>query len=52
MPVAIGRLAIVVTLLAWASYILVTVLSQFVNRGFQGMRFTSETATYVVIMSL
>lgn len=49
--ITFGRLAIVVTLLAWLSYLLLTVISQFVNRGFQGMRFTSETATYVVIMS-
>ncbi len=49
--ITLGRLAIVLTLLAWAAYILVTVISQFVNRGFQGMRFTSETVIYVVIMS-
>lgn len=49
--ITLGRLGIVVTLLAWAAYILVTVLSQFINRGFQGMRFTSETVGYVMIMS-
>jgi cellulose synthase/poly-beta-1,6-N-acetylglucosamine synthase-like glycosyltransferase len=49
--VTLGRLGIVCTVLAWAGYILVTVLSQFVNRGFQGMRFTSETTGYVCIMS-
>jgi cellulose synthase/poly-beta-1,6-N-acetylglucosamine synthase-like glycosyltransferase len=49
--ITFGRLALVITILAWAAYILATVLSQFVNRGFQGMRFTSETALYVVIMS-
>jgi cellulose synthase (UDP-forming) len=49
--ITLGRLGIVFTLLAWAGYLLVTVLSQFVNRGFQGMRFTSETVGYVVIMS-
>jgi cellulose synthase (UDP-forming) len=42
----------VVTLLAWLAYITVTVISQFVNRGFQGMRFTSESIAYVVIMTL
>ncbi|GAA0449759.1 glycosyl transferase [Paractinoplanes deccanensis] len=50
--ITMGRLGIVVTLLAWAAYIVVTVISQFVNRGFQGMRFTSETVVYVAIMSL
>ena len=49
--ITLGRLGIVFTLLAWAAYILVTVISQFINRGFQGMRFTSETVIYVVIMS-
>jgi cellulose synthase (UDP-forming) len=49
--ITLGRLGIVITLLAWATYILVTVISQFVNLGFQGMRFTSETVGYVVIMS-
>jgi cellulose synthase/poly-beta-1,6-N-acetylglucosamine synthase-like glycosyltransferase len=49
--ITLGRLGIVLTVLAWAGYIVVTVLSQFVNRGFQGMRFTSETVIYVAIMS-
>ena len=50
--ITLGRLGIVLTVLAWAGYIVVTVISQFVNRGFQGMRFTSEALIYVVIMSL
>ncbi len=50
--ITLGRLGIVCTVLAWAGYITVTVISQFVNRGFQGMRFTSETIVYVAIMSL
>jgi cellulose synthase (UDP-forming) len=49
--ITLGRLGIVFTGLAWLTYILVTVISEFVNRGFQGMRFTSETVGYVVIMS-
>jgi cellulose synthase/poly-beta-1,6-N-acetylglucosamine synthase-like glycosyltransferase len=49
--ITLGRLGMVVTVLAWLAYFLVTVLSQLVNKGFQGMRFTSETAGYVVIMS-
>jgi cellulose synthase/poly-beta-1,6-N-acetylglucosamine synthase-like glycosyltransferase len=50
--ITLGRLGIVFTVLAWAGYIVVTVVSQFVNRGLGGMRFTSETVVYVVIMSL
>jgi cellulose synthase (UDP-forming) len=49
--ITLGRLGMVVTLLAWAAYILVTVISQLVNSGFQGMRFTSESVAYVLIMS-
>ena len=49
--ITLGRLGIVVTILAWFVYITVTIISQFVNRGFQGMQFTSETAGYVVIVS-
>jgi cellulose synthase/poly-beta-1,6-N-acetylglucosamine synthase-like glycosyltransferase len=47
----LGRLGIVVTLLAWLAYFTVTVLSQLVNKGFQGMRYTSEATLYVIIMS-
>ncbi|WP_203778875.1 glycosyltransferase family 2 protein [Paractinoplanes rishiriensis] len=50
--ITLGRLGIVLTVLAWAGYLVVTVISQFVNRGFGGMRFTSETLVYVAIMSL
>ncbi|HEV7206090.1 MAG TPA: glycosyltransferase family 2 protein [Jatrophihabitans sp.] len=49
--ITFGRLGIVVTLLAWLAYLTVTIVSQFVNRGFQGMQFTSETLGYVVIVS-
>lgn len=49
--IALGRLGIVLTVASWLAYLVVTVLSQFVNRGFQGMRYTSETAGYVVIVS-
>jgi cellulose synthase/poly-beta-1,6-N-acetylglucosamine synthase-like glycosyltransferase len=49
--ITLGRLGIVVTVLAWLAYITTTILSQLVNKGFQGMQFTSETTVYVVIMS-
>ncbi len=49
--ITLGRLGIVVTVLAWLVYITVTVVSQLVNHGFQGMQYTSETLIYVVIMS-
>jgi len=49
--ITLGRLGIVVTILAWLAYLTVTILSQFVNQGFQGMRFASETTGYVLIVS-
>jgi cellulose synthase (UDP-forming) len=49
--ITLGRVGMVVTLIAWAAYLLVTVISQFVNQGFQGMQFTSEAVVYVVTMS-
>jgi cellulose synthase/poly-beta-1,6-N-acetylglucosamine synthase-like glycosyltransferase len=49
--ITLGRLGIVVTALAWLAYITATVLSQLVNKGFQGMQFTSQAIVHVVIMS-
>jgi len=50
--IALGRVGIVATVLAWVAYIVSTVITRFVNRGFDGMRLTSETAGYVAITSL
>jgi cellulose synthase (UDP-forming) len=50
--IAFGRVGIVTTVLAWAAYLISTVITHFVNRGFDGMRLTSETAGYVAITSL
>ncbi|MGH8962357.1 MAG: glycosyltransferase family 2 protein [Jatrophihabitantaceae bacterium] len=49
--ITLGRLGIVVTILAWAAYLTATIVSQLVNRGLQGMRFISEGTGYVVIVS-
>jgi cellulose synthase/poly-beta-1,6-N-acetylglucosamine synthase-like glycosyltransferase len=49
--ITLGRLGIVVTIVAWAAYLTVTIVSQLVNRGLQGMRFISEGTGYVVIVS-
>ena len=32
--ITLGRLGMVVTIAAWAAYIVITILSQLVNRGF------------------
>jgi cellulose synthase (UDP-forming) len=50
--ITLGRVGMVVTLLSWSAYIVVIILSQFVNQGFQGMRFTSEALAYVLTMTL
>ncbi len=50
--ITLGRVGIVITLLAWSAYIVVIILSQFVNQGFQGMQFTSEAIAYVLTMTL
>lgn len=47
-----SRLAIIVTFLAWLGYTIGTVLREFVNHGSQGMRFTSEAVSYLVVVSL
>ncbi|WP_375480689.1 glycosyltransferase family 2 protein [uncultured Jatrophihabitans sp.] len=49
--ITLGRLGIVVTIAAWAAYLVATIVTQLVNRGFQGMQFISETVGYVVIVS-
>ena len=49
--VTVGRLGIVVTVAAWLAYLIVTIVSQLVDHGVQGMTFISETVGYVVIVS-
>jgi cellulose synthase/poly-beta-1,6-N-acetylglucosamine synthase-like glycosyltransferase len=47
----LGRVSIVVTVLAWAAYVVSTVIRQYVDHGVQGMRFVSETASYVLVVT-
>jgi cellulose synthase/poly-beta-1,6-N-acetylglucosamine synthase-like glycosyltransferase len=47
-----SRLALVVTVAAWIAYVVTTIIRQFVNNGAQGMRFTSEAVSYLVVVTL
>ena len=42
----------IVTFFAWLGYVVGTVLREFINHGSQGMRFASEAASYLVIVTL
>jgi cellulose synthase/poly-beta-1,6-N-acetylglucosamine synthase-like glycosyltransferase len=48
---ALGRLAIIATILAWGAYVVWTVLRQFLDHGAQSFRFTMEATSYVVVVS-
>ena len=49
--ITLGRLGMVVTMFAWGAYITVTIVSQLVNHGFQGMAYLTESGGYVLIVS-
>ncbi len=46
-----GRLAILVTIVAWFGYLIYTVMRQFLNNGTEGFRFTTEAISYVVVLT-
>ncbi len=50
--IALGRLAMIVTVAAWLGYLVTIIISEFVTYGTQGMRFLSEAVSYLVIMTL
>lgn len=50
--VALSRLAIVITVVAWFSYVLTTVLREFINNGAQNFRFTMEAISYVLVVTM
>lgn len=47
----LGGLAITVTVLAWATYVVQTVLSELIDNGVHESRFIWQSVTYVVLMS-
>lgn len=48
----LSRVAMVVTVAGWISYVTTTIIRQFVNEGTQSMRFTSEAVSYLLVVTL
>ena len=49
--IALGRLGIVVTVLAWVTYIVTTILRQFANNPDAGFRFQIEAVSYLIVVT-
>ncbi|WP_231554438.1 glycosyltransferase family 2 protein [Arthrobacter sp. L77] len=49
--IALGRLGIVVTVLAWLTYIVTTILRQFANNPDAGFRFQVEAVSYLIVVT-
>ena len=46
-----GRIAILVTVLAWLTYLVYTIIREFLNNGTQSFRFTTEAVSYLVVVN-
>ena len=46
-----GRLAIIATVVFWITYVVYTILRQFINNGPESFRFTTEAISYVVVVT-
>ena len=51
MKVAMGRIAIVVTFLAWAMYVITTVIREFIDNPHLDFRFAAEAVGYLVVVT-
>ena len=51
MKMALGRLAIVATVLFWAIYVVTTIIREFVNTPGLGFQFTMEAISYLVVVT-
>lgn len=49
--ITLGRLAIVVTILAWLLYLVTTVVRQFADNPNAGFRFQAEAVSYVIVVT-
>lgn len=49
--IILGRVGIVVTVLAWLAYVVTTVLRQLINDPTAGFRFRAESVSYVVVVT-
>ena len=46
-----GRLGILATIILWATYVVYTVVREFLNSGTAGFRFTTEALSYLIIVT-
>jgi cellulose synthase/poly-beta-1,6-N-acetylglucosamine synthase-like glycosyltransferase len=51
MKMALGRLAIVATILFWAIYVVTTIIREFINTPGIGFQFTMEAISYLVVVT-
>lgn len=49
--IALGRIAIVLTVLFWIVYVVYTIMREFLNNGSGGFRFTTEAISYVIVVT-
>lgn len=49
--IILGRLAIVATIVFWLTYVIYTVVRQFLNYGTESFRFTTEAISYLVVVT-
>lgn len=49
--IALGRIAIVITVLLWLVYVVNTIMREFINHGTGGFRFTAEAVCYLVVVT-
>ncbi|MCL2516532.1 MAG: glycosyltransferase family 2 protein [Microbacteriaceae bacterium] len=50
--IARSRIAVVLTVVLWAAYVVTTILRQFLDNGTQSFRFTMEAVAYLAIVTL
>ena len=51
MKMALGRLAIIATVLFWAIYVVTTIIREFVNTPGLGFQFTMEAISYLIVVT-
>lgn len=49
--IVLGRLAVIATVLAWATYVVSTILRQVLDGGAGGFRYTMDAVSYVVVVT-
>lgn len=49
--IALARLAIVATVVFWLTYVIYTIVRQFIDNGTESFRFTTEAISYVIVVT-